>query len=92
MLHKKFNQNLATYGFLSKKLIHMKYKVCLRFKIFKKAVHKNNPPTHPPQQNKAVLATASYFKVFTPERFAETVTLRLFLFTKKGVSSMKQKK
>ena len=34
-------------------------------KIFK-AVHKNNPWTHSPQQNeKAVLTTAAYFKVST---------------------------
>ena len=32
-----------------------------------KAVHKNNPRTHSPQQNKkAVLTIAAYFKVSTP--------------------------
>ena len=34
-----------------------------------KAVHKNNPRTHSPQQNKkAELTTAAYFKVSTPVR------------------------
>ena len=35
MLHKKFNQDFATYNFLSKKLIHVKQKVWLGFKLFK---------------------------------------------------------
>ena len=35
-------------------------------KVFK-AVHKNNPRTHSPQQNKkAVLTAAAYFKISTP--------------------------
>ena len=35
-----------------------------------KAVHKNNPQKHSPQQNKkkVVLTTAAYFKVSTPVR------------------------
>ena len=38
------------------------------FEIFK-AVHKNNPRTHSPQQNKkALLTAAAYFKIFTPAR------------------------
>ena len=50
------------------KLNHMK-KVCLRFKLFKKTVHKNNPRMHSPQQNKkVVLTTAAYFKVSTSIR------------------------
>ena len=72
MLHKKkFNQeDLATY-FFKKKTVSCE-KVCLRFisylKTFK-AVHRNNPRTHSPQQNKkAVLRTAAYFKVSTPVR------------------------
>ena len=36
MLHKEFNQDLASYNFLSKKLIHVKFKVCLGFQLFKK--------------------------------------------------------
>ena len=41
-----------------------------------KAVHKNNPRTHLPQQNKkAVLMTAAYFKVFTPVRSQGQVSL-----------------
>ena len=72
MLHKKFNQDLATYNFLSKKVDSCKIKVCLRFKLFKnfcKAVHKNKPLTRSPQQNKkALLMTAAYFKVSTPVR------------------------
>ena len=58
-------------NFLSKKLIHAKQKVCLRFRLFKifKAVPKNNPMSHSPQQNKkAVLTTGVYFKVSTPIR------------------------
>ena len=34
MLHKKINQDLATY-FFKQKLIRVKEKVCLRFKLFK---------------------------------------------------------
>ena len=69
MLHKKFNQDLAAHNFLSKKLIHLKQKVCLHFKLFKKAVHKNNPQTHSSQQHKkAVLTAAAYFKVSTSVR------------------------
>ena len=50
------------------KLNHMK-KVCLRFKLFKKTVHKNNPRMHSPQQNKkAMLTTAAYFKVSSSVR------------------------
>ena len=30
-----FNQDLATYNLLSKKIIHLKLKVCLGFKLFK---------------------------------------------------------
>ena len=60
MLHKQFIQDLATYNFLSKKLIHLK--------IFK-AVLKNNPRTQSSQQNKkTVLTTAVYLKVSTPVR------------------------
>ena len=46
---------------LSKKLIHVKEKVCLRFKLLKtfKAVHKNNPRTHSPQQNKKAVLPIS---------------------------------
>ena len=34
-----------------------------------KAVHKNNPQTYSPKQNKkAILTTAAYFKVSTPVR------------------------
>ena len=33
-------------------------------KIFK-AVHKNYPQTHSPQQNKILVTTAAYFKVST---------------------------
>ena len=53
-------------------MIHVKEKVCLRFKLFKKnfkAVHRNNPRTHSLQQNnKAVLTIAAYLKVSTPVR------------------------
>ena len=69
MLQKNFNQDLASYIFLSKKLIHVNQKVCLRFKLFKKifkAVYKNNPRTHSLQQNKkALLTPAAYFEVST---------------------------
>ena len=52
-------------------------------------MHKNNPRTHSPQQNKkAVLTTAAYFEVSTPVLTA----LRLSSFTKKGISSQKRKK
>ena len=47
-------------------MIHVKEKVCLRLKFLKtfKALNKNNPRTHSPQQNKkAVLTTGAYFKV-----------------------------
>ena len=67
MLHEKLNQDLRL-NFLSKKIIHVKQKVCLHYKLFKifKTVHKNNPRTHSPQQNKkVVLTTAAYFKVST---------------------------
>ena len=59
-----------------------------------KAVEKNNTRTHPLQQNKnAVLTTAAYFKVSTPVMSQGTITvLRLASFTKKGISSLKQKK
>ena len=54
---------------MATKNIHLKEKVCLRFKLFKKAVQKNNPWTHSLQQNKkAVLTTAAYFKVSNPVR------------------------
>ena len=36
----KFSQDLATYSFLSKKLIHLKQTVCLSFKLFKKILRK----------------------------------------------------
>ena len=74
MLHKKkYNQDLATY-FFKKKIVSCE-EVCLRFisylKTFK-AVHRNNPWTHSPQQNKkALLRTAAYFKVSTPVRTQE---------------------
>ena len=64
MLHKKFNEEYVI--FKQKKMIHVKEKVCLRLKFLKtfKALNKNNPRTHSPQQNKkAVLTTGAYFKV-----------------------------
>ena len=46
---------------LSKKLIQVKEKVCLRFELFKtfKAANKNNPRAHSPQQNKKALLPIS---------------------------------
>ena len=65
-----FNQDLGTY-FFKKKLIHVKQKVSIRFRLFKivKAVSKSITRKHLPQQNKkVVLNTAAYFKVSTPIR------------------------
>ena len=65
-----FNEDLAT-DFFKKKLIHVKQKVSIRFRLFKivKALSKNIPRRHSPEQNKkAVLNTAAYFKVSTPIR------------------------
>ena len=59
-----------------------------------KALHKNNPRTNSPQQNKkAVLMTTAYFKVPTLVKVAGTIiALRLPLFIKNGVSGIQQKK
>ena len=53
-----FNQDLATY-FFKKKLIHVKQKVSIRFRLFKivKAVSKNITRKHLAQQNKKVVLT-----------------------------------
>ena len=85
MLHKKFNQDLATYNFLRKKLIHVKLKVCLRFKLFKSfSGNAQNQSTEAPTAiKKALLTTAAYFKVSAPVR-----SQRL----NKGVYGIKQKK
>ena len=70
MLHNKFNQ-VRQLNFLSKKVIHVKEKVryVLNYLETFKAVHKNHPRTHSlPQNKKAVLMTAAYFKVSTAVR------------------------
>ena len=71
MLHKKFNQDFATYNFLSKKLIHLKKKSVqvLNYLRAFKAVHKNNPRMCPRQKNKkSMLTTAAYFNVSGAQR------------------------
>ena len=67
----QFNQDLGTYKFLGKKLIHVKYKVSyvLNYLKFFEAGHKNNSRTHSLQQKKkAVLTTVAYFGASTPMR------------------------
>ena len=69
MLRKKFNQEDFATNSLSRKLIHVKEKNCLRFKLVQnfQALHKNNPRPHSLQQDKkAVLMTAAHFNVLTP--------------------------
>ena len=81
MLHKKFNQDLAAYNLLRKKMIHVKLKVCLRFYKFLR------------QCAKTIHGRTHHNKICYCHMVAETITmLRLFLFSKKGNSGQKQKK
>ena len=53
MLHEKVQLRFGNFIiFLCEKLVHVKLKVCLRFKLLKKAAHKNNPWTQLRQQDK----------------------------------------
>ena len=75
-------------------MIHVKEKVryVLNYLETFKAVHKNHPRTHSlPQNKKAVLMTAAYFKVSTAVA-GTTIALHLPSFTKKGVFGIKLKK
>ena len=84
MLHKKFWQ----LNFLSKQLIHAKLKVyhVLNYSKIFQVVHKHNPRTHSPQQNKkAALMAAVYFKVSTPVRLQRQQSSIVYLRLPKGV-------
>ena len=55
-------------------------------------VHKNNPRMYSLQQNKkAVLTTTAYFSVYSRKVAWTIIALRLPLFTRNGVSGIKQK-
>ena len=62
-------------------------------KIFK-AVPKSYPRTHPPQKNlKSRVDDSCQFQSLYSRKVAETIIVLLLpLFTKKGVSGIKQKK
>ena len=59
-----------------------------------KAVHKNNPQTHPPHQNKknCVDDSCIFQSLYSPKVAGTIIALRLPLFTKNCVSGIKQKK
>ena len=95
ILHKTFNQDLPTY-FLRKKMIHVKW-AYLRFTLIKffEVIPKNNSGTHSPQQNKKAVCVDDIclFQSLCSRKVAETITVfSLPSFTKKDVSSIKQKK
>ena len=76
MLHKKSNEDLATYNFFKQKNDSCEKEKFVYFLIYLKnfkAVYKNNPRTHSLQQNKkTVLTKVTYFKVSTPIRSHRT--------------------
>ena len=59
-----------------------------------KAVHKNNPQTHPPHQNKknCIDDSCIFQSLYSPKVAGTIIALRLPSFTKNCVSGIKQKK